>query len=696
MKNKISIIIPVYKVEPYIRRCLDSVIDQTYTNLEILLINDGSPDNCGEICDEYAAKDLRIRVFHKENGGLSSALNVGLKNFTGDFLGFVDSDDWIEPTMFEELCAAINGVDISICSYFKDTVSSSEKIQNKKQIGERIISTDNMLLLPLMRDDYMGFCGYVWNKLYCANIIRNSGLFFDENIKYAMDVLFYETLVSKQGCVGAYIDRPLYHYIQRADAITKSESYDIKTDILKVYKEVESLLHENHKYWARGFYCYHAGVICELARKKRDNEMFAKMQEEITAHYEDYKRTNEEYPQKLNNMKALMNAKLVNYCKYDIDGFEGQIGSKSIVCFGVYGQFSAWLMQNQNIIDKILALIDNDPVLRGSICKLERKKFRVVSFSGFLEYKFDNFVILINTNRHVDAILKQLDLSGELGGVDVYVAELKKYKNNETVKSVQTTLLQVLDEFIQICERNGLKYYLTGGTLLGAVRHKGFIPWDDDIDVEMPKHDFERFVNLPPQEFGEGYYLHWINTDKNCVETCARLKKRNTYKLEWARGYETANEQNHAVGVCIFKVCLNKYASPAVNWPSEYDQKWRGIWGMLQRVASKKFGLCVTSPKSVLSILPLSILLKIRECVKHICSEYDAGYFCEKLSGDVWGEGVPLEFEGKLYNAPNDWDYWLSKYFGNDYMQLPPHEKRFSHCPRKLSLNVSNDEWEDV
>jgi glycosyltransferase involved in cell wall biosynthesis len=313
MSDKISIIIPVCNVEPYIRKCLDSVINQTYTNLEILLINDGSPDNCGEICDEYAAKDSRITVFHKENGGLSSALNVGLKNFTGDYIGFVDSDDWIKPNMYEELHKAINGVDIAICSYFKDTGSISQEIHNAKQITERVIPTENMLLYPLIRDYYMGFCGYVWNKLYSADIIKKSGLFFDENIKYAMDVLFYETLAAKQKCVGAYVNKPLYHYLQREGAITKSESYDIKTDILKVYKRVEELLPDEHKYRARGFYCYHASVICELAIKKQDREMLTKMQEEIKAHFDDYKRTNQEFPEKFKRMEELMSCSILKH-----------------------------------------------------------------------------------------------------------------------------------------------------------------------------------------------------------------------------------------------------------------------------------------------------------------------------------------------------------------------------------------------
>lgn len=120
---KISIIVPVYKVEPYLRKCLDSIVNQTYENLEIILVDDGSPDNCGAICDEYAARDERIRVIHKENGGVSSARNAGLDVAVGDWIGFVDADDQIEMDMFAALLKNAEAFhsDISICGFLSLT-----------------------------------------------------------------------------------------------------------------------------------------------------------------------------------------------------------------------------------------------------------------------------------------------------------------------------------------------------------------------------------------------------------------------------------------------------------------------------------------------------------------------------------------------------------------------------------------------
>lgn len=118
-KPKISIIVPVYKAEPYLRKCIDSILNQTFKDFELILVDDGSPDRCGEICDEYALKDSRIKIIHKENSGRSSARNVGLDIAQGEYIGFVDSDDWIEPDMYEVLYskAKIESADIIALNY---------------------------------------------------------------------------------------------------------------------------------------------------------------------------------------------------------------------------------------------------------------------------------------------------------------------------------------------------------------------------------------------------------------------------------------------------------------------------------------------------------------------------------------------------------------------------------------------------
>lgn len=128
----LSVIVPVYKVEPYLHRCVDSIRNQTYKNLQIILVDDGSPDNCGKICDEYAELDARIIVVHQENRGLSGARNTGLRYAKGEYVAFVDSDDWIAPTMYETLVRMIerNDLDMARCGITEINSKGEERVLN--------------------------------------------------------------------------------------------------------------------------------------------------------------------------------------------------------------------------------------------------------------------------------------------------------------------------------------------------------------------------------------------------------------------------------------------------------------------------------------------------------------------------------------------------------------------------------------
>lgn len=170
--NKISIIIPIFNVENYLSQCLESVISQTYKNLEIILINDGSTDSSGEICDSYALKDNRIKVIHQKNGGLSDARNSGLRNFTGDLVSFVDSDDFIAPNFCELMLENLTKLNAEIVEcYFAKFENEVElknlnlKIENKVEIFETEPA------LELLMKEY--FKQIVWNKIYKKEVIKD-------------------------------------------------------------------------------------------------------------------------------------------------------------------------------------------------------------------------------------------------------------------------------------------------------------------------------------------------------------------------------------------------------------------------------------------------------------------------------------------------------------------------------------------
>ena len=167
----LSIIVPIYNVEKYLSKCVESILGQTYANFELILVDDGSPGRCGEMIDEYARMDSRIVVVHQENQGLSAARNAGLKIAQGEYVGFVDPDDWIEPDMYEALIRAIEetGCDIAICPWFVNDENGTEKAQEFR-MASRVLSEQEYLERLFDMPPTIG--GSVCNKLYRAKLIH--------------------------------------------------------------------------------------------------------------------------------------------------------------------------------------------------------------------------------------------------------------------------------------------------------------------------------------------------------------------------------------------------------------------------------------------------------------------------------------------------------------------------------------------
>lgn len=221
MNPLVSVVIPIYNVENYLERCVESIINQTYTNLEIILVNDGSPDNCPNICDNYAKIDNRVRVIHKINGGLSDARNAGLAIAKGDYISFIDSDDWVELSMFEEMVRILlkDGSDIISCgvkwveedgTLLRDISNDkSELINNYEAVKEIIV--DGKLKQ------------HVWNKIYKAELIRDIPF---EKGKYHEDVYWSYQVFGVANKVSL-ITKSYYNYVQRANSIM-GEGYSVK------------------------------------------------------------------------------------------------------------------------------------------------------------------------------------------------------------------------------------------------------------------------------------------------------------------------------------------------------------------------------------------------------------------------------------------------------------------------------------
>jgi len=202
----ISVIVPVYKAENYLHRCVDSILAQTFTDFEVLLVDDGSPDRSGEICDEYAQKDGRVRVFHKENGGVSSARNVGIDNALGKYTIHADPDDWVEPNMLEELYkkAQEEDADMVICDFYIHTKNKEIYISQKPSE-----TSNNVLLDDIMNQRVHGGC---WNKLIKASSYRGKLIRFPENMIIWEDQFYICNILLISPLKINHIAIPLYHY----------------------------------------------------------------------------------------------------------------------------------------------------------------------------------------------------------------------------------------------------------------------------------------------------------------------------------------------------------------------------------------------------------------------------------------------------------------------------------------------------
>lgn len=190
-EKMVSIIVPVYNAEQYLATCIDSLMNQSYKNIEVILINDGSTDNSGKICDEYAKKDSRIKVIHQKNSGPSVARNTGINASVGNYIQFVDSDDSIEPNMSKKLIEAMNeDVQLVICGY--NTINmNGDNVSIQKDIPTIDGVHQNTEFIKNFGEFYKNnFINPLWNKLYVTNIIKKFNIFFAENLNLGEDLLF--------------------------------------------------------------------------------------------------------------------------------------------------------------------------------------------------------------------------------------------------------------------------------------------------------------------------------------------------------------------------------------------------------------------------------------------------------------------------------------------------------------------------
>lgn len=398
--TKLSIIVPVYNVEKYLPKCLESLIKQTLKDIEIICVNDGSMDNSLAILKEFASKDSRIRIIDNQHQGVAKTRNTGIEQSTGEYIGFVDSDDYIDIDFFEKLynSATKSNSDIAIASILKH--KKFFNIYNAKYTKEETAITiqDKIKLC----EDKKHFFFYAWNKIYHSGFIKENNIKFSEgqiyeDVMFAIKALYYSNKI-----ISVYGTK--YHYIEHENSLTK---YKDKTggkeqDLVKAYSELQ-----------------------EFCNSK-----------------------NIEIPERLNYYTKENFGFILNL-------YKGKYQSK-IQLFNI---FTIATISNYSETRNLITILG----FKIKIAKREIAKERQENV--FYQYKKD-----------------KIDIT-------------KVPQAQGLLRDIQLANLALLKELAYVCEKNNFKYILDAGTLLGAMRHSRFIPWDDDIDILMFREDYEKIVS---------------------------------------------------------------------------------------------------------------------------------------------------------------------------------------------------------
>lgn len=622
VKNKISIIVPVYNVEPFLRKCVYSLTRQTYENIEIILINDGSPDNCGKICDALAKEDKRIKVIHQENKGLCGARNAGLKAATGEYIGFVDSDDWVTPDMFEYLITNLkeSESDISACRYFrvKGDKEPSVKTDGLVHIFDKQEAINELTTKFTIRSI---FC----NKLFKREIFNN--ITFPEGKTFE----------------GTYMMHKLFEKAEKIIFLPEAKYY--------YYNFEESIVNTKN---VKNQCCY------------------------IIAFIERYKDLHKKYPSLIEEMLK-------------------SIIKESLILLEICYQNKKEINENIELIQEIAVFINENMKLikkQPYINKITIKKLEY--YKSLKKCKLFLPHILRKLGRKFKKILKKYKKfiyklfnktpKKVVVNTGISLTDLTK-EDKDIFNKLHKTQLSILDELDKVCKKNNLKYYLYGGTLLGAVRHKGFIPWDDDIDIIMPREDFDKLEKCCKKDLGKGFFLQTNNIEPNFLMLFAKIRKNNTYVRE-----EKWDNVDLHQGIFIDILPLDLF--PRTN-------------NIKKRIILEKFNVlnCACQTGRCLSKHLLSNILykyymlfsnstlqkKRRKYIKKLSKDKDTDLVCsfgshyrpliKRVLKREWflNDDTKMEFEGKKYPVPNGWKEYLIHLFGPNYMELPPVEKRANH-----------------
>ena len=611
--TNVSVILPVYNIEEYLPSCMESLFRQTYKDFEIIIVDDGSGESCSRLCDSYTEYE-QVAVYHKKNGGLSDARNFGLEKAAGEWIIFIDPDDWVDSDHIEYLVSLVRqfGTDMGITQH--RVIFPDGRIRDNGVNGEECLDDETCIKRMLYHDV---IDTSAWGKIY------KKGLFDD--IRYPKGLCFEDiattyALMMKAGNIAVGY-RSTYNYVYRPDSIVNGSFNPHKIDLLKT------------------------------------TDMMAKGVLEVYPDLKDAVIRRRVYS-RFSTLNQLEDAEGYDDLKNDIIGFIKKY-SKTVLS-------DPYAPARDHLAIRIL--------LR------DYELYRKI-------WSFRNRILNIKTDR------KSAVTPGEKGAAKPVPSRKSDNKRKGMIPldidGIKKTENDLLREFDGICRKNGLYYTLCGGTMLGSIRHQGFIPWDDDIDVFMPRPDYDRLLNGEVNlDFLPDYVkvVSWKDGSMN-FPFMKLVDTRTDISVDY---FDDRYNVRH-IWIDILPMDGNSDDPRACASACRKAHILRHILTlkMSQSGEGKSRLKAVLKPaaKALFAPVPMLTLCRMIDDVSK-SFPFDGG---ETVCCIMWGCGprekidrkqfmtpVMKEFEGELYPVPSNYVEYLSNLYG-DYMQLPPEDKRVVH-----------------
>jgi phosphorylcholine metabolism protein LicD len=607
---KVSVVVPVYNVEKYLPQCLDSLVHQSLKDIEILVINDGSPDNSQLIIDEYMRKyPNKIKSYTKENGGLSDARNYGIKRAQGEYIGFVDSDDYVETNMLEEMYskAVDQDCDVVVCyiNQLKEDKTKIMPLHYLRAFGGSVEENPEVLFACK---------SYAFNKLYRRKLFIDNDLYFPVGQVFEDSAIVYNILLMANKI--ELVDKALCNYrTDRTDSITNS----MNMGLFDIFKSCDSII---DFYKSKGVFDVAYEVLENICRmhifarintlknstdRKFQNQFFDSAYEYLDNHFPNWRKN--------------------RYYQYSY---------KNLIKKRTQKKFTKAKMHKTKL--KMYFIIPM--CFRRALMKIFWRKKKKLIKANFSPEQF-----------------KKLQL-------------------------IELEILKIVDAF---CIENNITYYLAEGTLLGAIRHNGFIPWDDDVDIIMPRDDYNKFIKL--------FNTQIINGCKLCNRHTIKEYHLPFSKIVILENTGFINNESFSLkeynGVYIDIFPLDK----AVEYGEEQNRRRKKIrkyrdmllfkTGYPMKVTKEKFFTKIKSYFCSYEVLhkkieALSTYYNDKsgcDYVANYCSSYQLKK--QTFPAQAFSKAQYISFEGLMLPVPQEYDLVLGIIYG-DYLTFPPLEKRKS------------------